>query len=76
MRFKKTRQEVINEIRGRVSCQAYNQLNSIQYNMKFDSNSIINALNMALSEAITEGFRVLLENEYTDEDFERDMNLK
>jgi glutaminase len=76
MRFKKSRQEVISEIGARVSCASYNQLRSLQYNTEFDTNSVINCINVAISESVLEGFKTLLENEYTDEDFECDMQLK
>jgi hypothetical protein len=63
MRFKKPKEDVLNEL-------------------KWNAFAIITRGNVStdvadtIAEGIKEAFRTLLESEYTDEDFEKDMNLK
>lgn len=63
MRFKKPKEQVLNDI-------------------KWNAFAIITRGNVSsdvadtIANAIEEAFRTLLDNQYTDEDFEKDMNLK
>ena len=37
---------------------------------------ISDALSRAIGQAVAEGFRTMMENQYTDEDFEQDIGLE
>jgi hypothetical protein len=69
MRFKKTKEDVLNELKWNakavISNQFYHQPDLSRENLAF-----------VMAMGIEEAFRTLLDNQYTDEDFERDMNLK
>jgi len=75
MRFKKPKEEVLREIRDR----ALNKTNAVSQNnatVSVNLASLTWNIQEAIASAVEEGFRTILENEYTDEDFERDLTLK
>lgn len=77
MNFKKSRQEVLDQIKANSSAAIYNHLNnSLGSSIKVDAGSMVYVLQEAISRAITAGFQTMLENEYSDEDFEKDITLK
>lgn len=74
MRFKKDKEEVLREIQARASgCISY-ELQNI--NMQVNMGSVAYSFQNAIAKAVAEGFRVMIENQYTDDDFERDLTLK
>lgn len=74
MMLKKPRQEVLDEIQARAAAAVYNDFASM--NMRVDTQSVTWTFQQAIAKAVTEGFRVLLENQYSDEMFEKDIGLK
>lgn len=77
MMLKKPRHEVLNLIRANAQATVYSSLvNNLGYAMKIDHNSVANAMAQAIADAVESGFQTLLENQYTDADFERDLTLK
>ena len=77
MNLKKPKQEVLNQINANVSGIIYNHLsNNLGNSMRIDAGGLTYTLQQAIAIAVTEGFRTLLENQYTDDDFENDMALK
>lgn len=88
LKFKKNKQEVLNDIQNRANNVAYNQLYGALSNLlkldsnsyggpsiKLDSQQMTFAIQNAIAAAVVEGFRSMLENEYTDEDFEKDLTI-
>ena len=73
MKLKKSREEVLEQIRVNASAMVSSKLYNL--NMRVDPNSFSYQLQDMIASSIAEGFRVLLDNQYTDEDFERDMTL-
>lgn len=77
MILKKDKELVLNEIRSRASGTISSHLQSnLGAHMRIDTNSLAYTLQEAISMAITDSFRVLIENQYTDDDFEKDITLK
>lgn len=75
--LKKPKEQVLSEINSRaMAACSYNLQQNLGHAMHMDSNSVAYALQSAIATAITEGFKVLLENQYTDEMFENDIGLK
>lgn len=73
MILKKNKEEVLKEIQDRASASISSDLRYL--NMSIDMNSVAWGLQNAIAKAVTEGFRTLLENQYTDDDFEKDIDL-
>lgn len=73
--LKKTKQQVLDEIRMRATSSCYSTLVSYNPNISVDMTSFSYALQQAIGSAVAEGFRTLLENQYTDADFESDLTL-
>ena len=74
MRLKKDKEQVLAEIQARAASVISYDLQNM--NMKVDMNSVAWSFQNAIAKAVAEGFRVVLENQYTDDDFERDLTLK
>lgn len=77
--FKKPKEEVLRQIKvnagAAISYSLQNNLGA-SMNINLNTNSIAYAIEQAISEAVAEGFRTMLEAQYTEDDFERDMTLK
>lgn len=73
MRFKKPAESVQWEIMSRAQSQAKASLGTLGYGGPMDQ--IQTAISQAIAMAVMEGFKVMMENEYTDADFERDIGL-
>jgi hypothetical protein len=76
MRLKKTKEEVLSEIYSRASGAVSSELYSGSFRMDINTNSITDSIQRAVARAVQDGFRTLLENQYTDDDFEKDLQLK
>lgn len=74
MMFKKSKEDMLNEIQARASAVVYNDFANM--NMRVDTQSVTWTFQQAIAKAVAEGFRVMLENQYTDEMFEKDIGLK
>lgn len=74
MMLKKSKEEVLKEIQARAASSIYNDLSNM--NMRVDTSSVTWTLQQAIAKAVTEGFRTLLDNQYTDEMFENDIGIK
>lgn len=74
MNFKKPKQEVLNEIQARAQQAMQYELSGMH--MMIDTNSFVWQLQTAISKGIAEGFKVMMENQYTDQEFEQDIGLK
>ena len=72
--FKKDKQKLLEEIQARASAVVYNDFQNM--NMRVDMNSVTWTFQNAIAKAVAEGFKVMLENQYTDEMFENDIGLK
>lgn len=73
--LKKSKEDVLNEIRSQAMNATYNSMNQSQ-KLQVDTSPIMFMIQSAIAEAVAAGFRTLLENQYTDDDFERDLTLK
>ncbi len=77
MILKKDKETVLSEINSRVDAAIHNDLqNAFGPGLRLDTHSLIYTLKSAIASGVEEGFRVLLENRYTDDDFEKDLTLK
>lgn len=74
MRLKKDKEQVLSEIQARAAAVVYNDFQNM--NLRVDTQSVAWTFQNAIAKAVAEGFRVVLENQYTDDDFERDLTLK
>jgi hypothetical protein len=76
MKFRKPIEDIKWEIQSRAQSQVQYALNVIHgYNSGMQQ-SIDETLARAIGHAVAEGFKVMMENQYTDEDFEKDIGLK
>jgi hypothetical protein len=76
MNFKKSKQELIMEVQSRSEAAIRNGLMNSLPNMKLEPYSVADALTYSIGKGIREAIEVLVENTYTDCEFEEDMNLK
>ena len=77
MNLKKPKEQVLSEIQARAAGSVSSHLrNNLGDSLRIDTSSLTYILQNAIAMAVTEGFRTLLENQYTDDDFERDLTLK
>ena len=75
MKLKKDKEQVFWEINARCQTAAKLSLdNALGYGQAMGP--VSNAVSQAIAMAVAEGFKVLMENQYTDEDFERDLTLR
>jgi hypothetical protein len=74
MNFKKPKQQVLDEIQARAGSAIYSELQNM--NMRIDMGSAAYGLQQAIAKAIAEGFKCMMENQYTDQEFESDIGLK
>ena len=75
IRFKKSKEEALNDIRGRVHGRINYTLTRTM-GQSIDMSPIIYNIQTAIADGIEEGFRALLDAQYTDDDFEKDLTLK
>lgn len=77
MNFKVSRQELLDRIKSNSSAAIHNHLyNSLGNSIKVDTGNLGYTLQTAISEAVTAGFKTMLDNQYSDDDFEKDLTLK
>lgn len=76
MNFKQPKQRVLDEAMIRAQDRIRSALMSAFGNDKFDQAPVLNSIAMATSHGIREALEVVIENIYTDIDFEEDMQLK
>lgn len=67
--LKKSKKEVLTEIRASATAELYRMSNANLSNLQFSMTDAIGA-------AIEAGFRTYIENQYTQDDFEKDLTLK
>jgi hypothetical protein len=73
MNYIKSRDEVLKEVKDRVYLTiSYNMTNVHNQSMSNIGYTIQNAI----ADGITEGIKVLMENTYTDQQFEQDIKLR
>lgn len=73
--FKKSKEAVLDDIRNAASAAVYNEL-TYNFNLSFNKNDMVFSLQIAMAKAVEEGFRSMLDNQYTDDDFENDITLR
>lgn len=71
MKFKKDKYQVADEIRSRAL-----KISKMSLDMDLGYGHAIGPMGEAIAKAVSEGFAVMMENEYTDDDFEHDLTLK
>lgn len=77
MNFKKPKQEVLNKATTDAYSAINNQLSYIKYNYSDNSpKSIISSIEMAINEGIRAALTSIVEDIYTDEEFEKDLTLR
>lgn len=76
MNFKKPKDDVLNEARLQADVSFANMLRSSLPYGNFDRDSVISAVGQAVSWAMHDALKSLIDNIYTDADFEEDMNLR
>ena len=77
MMFKKDKETLLAEIRCNSENAIHNHLyNSLGPGMAMTNGSMVNTIQVAISMAIEEAFRTMLEARYTDDDFDKDIGLK
>lgn len=77
MRLKQDRYSIIRDLEARVMCQVNNELNALSYNAaNISMNELKARITNAIASGVSEGMKTLLDNLYTDDDFENDLNLK
>lgn len=75
MMLKKPKEDVLREIQSRALSASMNSLNS-STGLEIRMESMIYQIQTSIAAAVTEGFKVLIENQYSDEMFENDIGLK
>ena len=78
MMFKKSKHEVLDQIRGTVSSSILYHLDQYHVDSSFRVNSgdLTNQIKFAINKAINDAFETFIENIYTDNEFEKDLNLR
>lgn len=76
MNFKKSPQEIYEEILWRAQDAIHNSFYSIDPYGYSQPGPNMHHLTYAMSQGIAEAFKVMMENTYTDADFEKDIGLK
>lgn len=75
IKFKKDREEVLSDINQAVQNQLY-QIQNASYSVDSQQlKSHMQNLPWLIGQAVTAAFRKMLESQYTDEDFEKDLGL-
>lgn len=75
MNFKKDKVSLLNEIQSKTHSMISSTLSS-RIHSDSGPNSVRYAMEEAISVGIREAFRVLIENTYTDQEFEEDLKLR
>ena len=77
MNLKKDKYSVIRDVEARVICAVNNELNALSYNAaNISMNDLKGRIANAITKGVGDGIMALLENMYTDDDFEKDLTLK
>jgi hypothetical protein len=76
MNFKKPKIEVIADAENAAFSALNCYLNELRYGQSYQQSDVINTLQLAISRAIGEAIRTVVESTYTDEEFEEDLQLK
>jgi hypothetical protein len=77
MNFKKPKQQVLDEAQMRAEDRIRGVLrNTLFQGASMDPNSTINLLTFAISQGIAEALKSMMENVYTDQEFEEDIGLR
>jgi hypothetical protein len=76
MNFKKPKHQLLEEARQAAESQVRNTLTSGLPGMTMDSYSVSGVFARAISMGISEAVRVVIDNTYTDQEFEEDMDLR
>lgn len=74
MNFKKRKEDVLVEIQRRAEASISSDLYNM--NMRMDTSSFAYQLQTAIGKAIAEGFKVMMENTYSDQEFEKDIGIR
>lgn len=74
--FKKEKEVVLEDVKWRVYNRVENMLQNYTYNGQITLDKLMEAIKYSISEGVTEGLNAMLENQYTEDDFERDLTLK
>lgn len=74
MMLKKPKQQVLDEIQARAAGAISYELQNMQ--LQVNMGSAAWTLQQAIAKAIAEGFKVMIENQYSDAEFEEDLGLK
>jgi len=76
MKLKRPAQEVSYEIQARAQSAAKQAMSQMNPYGTSPMSPMVDMVTQAIAMAVAEGFRVMMEAQYTDEDFERDLGLK
>ena len=77
MNFKKPKHQVIDEAMGAASSSMYQTISDIKYNGQSHTlGSNLDRLGAGINVAIASAVRSLVENMYTDQEFEEDLTLR
>ena len=77
MNFKKPKQQVIDEAAYAASGQIYHAIGNIKNGyMNEAPNSMLDQLAWGIEAAVRSAVKSIVENTYTDQEFEEDLNLK
>lgn len=72
--FKKSKEDMLREIERRAAAAMGSDLQNA--NLRVDFGSVAWTMQNAIARAVAEGFKVMLENQYTDDEFEQYIGLK
>ncbi len=75
MIFRVDKERLLSEIRNNVDNSIYNHLCQLTSGCEVTMYTLRDTIKNAVVEGIEEGFRTMLDNRYTDEDFEKDVGL-
>ena len=76
MNFRVDKQELLNKIRGDAQNASMSYLYQLTSGNEITMYQLRDAIANAIADAVEQGFSTMLENRYTDEDFENDVGLK
>lgn len=76
MMLKGNKEKITYEVYSRVYAKVSNNLSHLTYGGQVHLNDLIYAIQNAVVQGVQEGIETLIDNQYTHEDFENDMQLK
>lgn len=77
MMLKKPKQQVLDEIYNAAESKIrYNLQNNLGAGLQMNVGSVTYAIQQAIADAVREGFSVMIDNIYTDAEFEEDIGLR